>query len=486
MGNLKNKVKLDLTSKLDIDLKYDKTHLLENEAKPKRRFLALKIALASVACSIVMMVAVPILMIGLQTRDSFKMEKKHYSIHEINNIENNSFKSLNSITYPSSELKENIINESFKNGYNNFSYLTYKNINKKDNFAYSPASLYSNLSVLSLASNDNEINETIDEILGVSKDNRNNNYKYFYENNYYANEQGTTQMYNGVFTSSQYEVNQQFVNALNNYYAEAYSLDFTNLKDVSKMLDWVDNKVDSDNFIDPSMLNLTDETAFVMMSTMYFDNRWAAKFDSKYSYEDIFVTSNDLNTSATFMNHEYFGDLYDYGTYVAAYDKYSNSRKIKYIVPKSIEDNIYDLTAGVDIIKDDESKLVKSTSEYEEPIMIDLHLPKFNTSYTIDFKETLTNIGLSKMYEEESNSFNNAFTNLNDTSIYLQKLMQKSEVSFNEDGTTIKNVTFYIAAGDAGPAPELDTYIVKLNQPFIYIIYDNQDMPIFIGHVDNV
>lgn len=485
MRNLKKKVKLDLTNKLGIDLKYDKTQILENESKPKRRFSPLKIALISVTCSIVMVFAVPILMIGLQTHDSFKMAKKQYSIHEINNIENNSFKSLNSITYPSSKLKENIINESFKNGYNNFSYQTYKNLNKQDNFAYSPASLYSNLSLLSLASSDLQINETIDDILGVSKDNRNENYKYFYDNNYYANDNGTTQMYNGVFLSNQYEVNQQFINSLTNYYAEAYSLDFTNSKDVNKMMSWVDQKVDSKNFIDPSLLKLDDTSAFVMMSTMYFDNKWHLKYDSKHSYEDIFVTSNNVNTQATFMNHEYFGDLYDYETYIAVYDRYKNDRKIKYIVPKNINDNIYDLTKGIDIIKDDESKLLLN-KETEEPILIDLHLPKFNTSYTIDFKETLSNMGLSKIYEEDSKSFNNAFINLNDTSVHLQKLMQKSEVSFNEDGTTIKNVTFSMAAGDAGPMPELDTYIVKLNQPFIYIIYDNQDMPIFIGHVDSV
>ena len=59
MKNLKEKVKLDLTNKLDIDLKYDKTHILENESKPKKNLLPLKIALISVTCSIVMVFAVP-------------------------------------------------------------------------------------------------------------------------------------------------------------------------------------------------------------------------------------------------------------------------------------------------------------------------------------------------------------------------------------------------------------------------------------------
>jgi serine protease inhibitor len=30
-----------------------------------------------------------------------------------------------------------------------------------------------------------------------------------------------------------------------------------------------------------------------------------------------------------------------------------------------------------------------------------------------------------------------------------------------------------------------DTLDVKLNQPFIYIIRDANDTPIFVGHVDN-
>ena len=40
------------------------------------------------------------------------------------------------------------------------------------------------------------------------------------------------------------------------------------------------------------------------------------------------------------------------------------------------------------------------------------------------------------------------------------------------------------AAGSAAPM-ENDTLDVDLNQPFIYIIRDINDTPIFVGHVDN-
>lgn len=42
-----------------------------------------------------------------------------------------------------------------------------------------------------------------------------------------------------------------------------------------------------------------------------------------------------------------------------------------------------------------------------------------------------------------------------------------------------------IGATSAAPITELNTLEVKLNQPFIYIIKDINDLPIFVGHIDN-
>ena len=486
MKNLKKIVKEDLTNKLDVSLSYDTSKLEVHESSNKK--VSYKPFLIAGICSLITFLLIPttfILAIGLNFDDSFKSVKKTYSIHELNNLENKSFKSLNSVTFPDATLKNNILDEQFVKGYNDFSYDIYinSNMHNDNNFSFSPATLYSNLSMISLTINNQEIKASLNDILNSDEQTRNNNYKYFYENNYYANDNGTTQMYNGVFMSNNYDYNEMFINGLSPYYAEAFSLDFNNDKDVSKLLSWVDQKVNSDNYLSKEDLALDKNSAIYFISTMYFDNKWALSFDEKHSYEDEFYISLDEAELVTFMNHEYYGDIYDYGSYVSVYDSYSNNRKIQYLVPKSLNDDINDLIKEVNFLKEDESKLL--VNENGEPILIDLHLPKYSHSNIVDFKNILSKKGLAKIFEKESKALNNAFNNLKeDESIYLSAILQKNEISFTESGTTIKSVNFSLGAGAAGPGEELDTYIVKLNQPFIYVIYDDNNMPIFIGNVD--
>ena len=90
------------------------------------------------------------------------------------------------------------------------------------------------------------------------------------------------------------------------------------------------------------------------------------------------------------------------------------------------------------------------------------------------------------MFNKDSKSLNNAFTNLSETdSLYVKSILQRNEVAFNETGTTIKSVNITLGAGAAGPGEEYNVYEVKLNQPFIYVIYDQHNMPLYIGNVDN-
>jgi serine protease inhibitor len=93
------------------------------------------------------------------------------------------------------------------------------------------------------------------------------------------------------------------------------------------------------------------------------------------------------------------------------------------------------------------------------------------------------------MFDRSVDSFKNAFSgdNLENVNFYLQNVKQRNEVEFNEDGSTVKSVSMASmgAATAAAPMQPDGTLDVDLNQPFIYIIRDINDNPIFVGHVDN-
>ena len=119
---------------------------------------------------------------------------------------------------------------------------------------------------------------------------------------------------------------------------------------------------------------------------------------------------------------------------------------------------------------------------------MDLTTPKFNISKEIDFKTTLSSLGFEDIFKTNIDSFSNAFDIEKPSLInfYLQKIKQKNNIEFSEDGTIIKSLSMAtIGATSAAPITELNTLEVKLNQPFIYIIKDINDLPIFVGHIDN-
>ena len=65
-------------------------------------------------------------------------------------------------------------------------------------------------------------------------------------------------------------------------------------------------------------------------------------------------------------------------------------------------------------------------------------------------------------------------------------MKQKNEVEFNEDGTIVKSVSLgSMETKNTSMGPPGDEIDVKLNQPFIYIIRDCNNIPILFGHIDN-
>lgn len=177
------------------------------------------------------------------------------------------------------------------------------------------------------------------------------------------------------------------------------------------------------------------------------------------------------------MRHTYAGIVYDYGDYVSFYDAYTNGAKIQYLIPKSVEDSIDELVKGVDFLKEDEEARLPGC-------IIDLSVPKFTSEAQFDFTETLKEEGLNLVFDRTRPSLNGAFTDA-DQVVYLQYVRQKSSLSFDEDGTEIKSLTFSKGSNKAiSPAIEGETMKIQLNQPFLYVVYDSNDLPLNMGKVD--
>lgn len=489
MKNLKDKVKKEFESQIDTELDFDTTTLNPNPKSFQNKIIIRRSIIAAVSvvalCIISIPISIPILLM-LDTKDTFKTYKKEYTQSELKQIELNTFKKLNDVSYPEQFSKREVSDE-YRESVIDFSNKMYFAIDQ-NNAAFSPLNLYMNLSILSLASNNENTLKEFDNLLGMSKESREKDFINAYINDYFYNSSGTMQMYNGYFATNKFDANNDFISSLTRHYTEAYQVDFNSDASINKILSWIDQRVQDRNFLNKNDLEIDENTAILLISTLYYKNTWFHKFDKQDTIENVFYLEDRSTLTIPYLSHKYFGECYDYEDYISCYDYYVNGLKIKYIIPKTdVSKSIFELIHNKNIFVDDETRRIKpETSWYENPI-INLKVPKFENECLVDFSSTLKANGLRSLFDPNSHSFDYAFDNLpSNMSIYLDYVKQKNHISFDESGTTLKSVTFSGFKGATSAAPmTTDTIDVNLNRPFVYIIYDSNDLPIFVGNLNN-
>ena len=494
MGDIKEKFKQDFEKANNVDLSFDVEKLEPNTKKSRHKIRPYKKVLifgAVAMASVVVIVSIPAGMLLIRTKESVRTYRRFYSMNETSLAEANTVRKLNLVGYPNQERPtKSILDENEKNAYGNFSNATYHGLvdsSKKDNMSYAVVGLYSMLNELEEATSNDDLNARLNELLGQDKEGRKTLYRKIMRANSFSKDTSSIQLKNAAFFHNEYRYSQAYVDTLSNMYCEAYQLDFA--KDAGKIVEWVNKAVDSQGFIDENYLNIDSESQLYLLSTLFFKNAWMSKYLSENNIVDDFFLENGSAVKTTYMSHTYYDSrYYDYGSYISFRDYYQNGNaSVTYIVPKDAKDNIYDLTKNENIFIDKEENKIEA-EEYSR-FKINLKTPKFAFKTDIDFENALKHLGFADIFNKTVNSFGNAFDDENlakdNLNIYLQQMKQRNEVEFNEDGSIVKSLSLSgLGAGSAAPMKN-NTLDVELNQPFIYIIRDINDTPIFVGHVDN-
>ncbi len=501
MDKLKEQFKADFEKSDKPELSFDLRQLEPNTKRTKhhvRPYKAIIVTFASIMGVLLALPAAAFIAMSLRFNESVKFNNKNYSMNQLKIAESNTFKKLNDVTYPNGQRPvEAVMRNDEEAAYSSFCDVTYHslvNTSKQDNMSYSVVGLYSNLNELANASSREDLSYHLNELLGLDAAGRATFYEKIMKGNSFAEENSTIQLKNAAFFDNKYDYSQTFVNSLAKLYCEAYQLDFE--KDASKMVEWVNAAVNSNGFIDKDFLDINQETTLYLFSTLYFKNAWRNKYLAEDTKEDDFYLANGSITKTQFMKHSYLAKYYcDFGSYVSVRDYYhQGNASVTYLVPKKVEDNIFELTKDANIFEEkEENKVYPSVKENDysriDAIMVNLKTPKFKLKCDVDFRDCLEGLGFESMFDRSVDSFKNAFSgdNLENVNFYLQNVKQRNEVEFNEDGSTVKSVSMasFGAATAAAPMQPDGTLDVDLNQPFIYIIRDINDNPIFVGHVDN-
>lgn len=276
-----------------------------------------------------------------------------------------------------------------------------------------------------------------------------------------------------------FKVLDEFLEKNKKYYnSEVYKSKFddTTVDDVNS---WVS---DNTKGMIPTLLNKGDldpkeyeEAMMMLINTLYFEAEWQNPFGE--ASDGKFTDFNGVEHNIKKMTNEE-SEYFDLGDADAFKKPYKNGQySFVGILPKNknIVDYINDLDA---------EKLIEDLKECEDPSKVELTvtMPKFKYNYSKKLKDILIDMGMGDAFDDKLANFSkiNDLTVEGAAPLYISDVLHKTKIEVGEKGTKAAAVTAVIMVKPTAFEPKRIIRI-DLNRPFVYMIVDKNNVPVFIG-----
>lgn len=262
------------------------------------------------------------------------------------------------------------------------------------------------------------------------------------------------------------------------YYASVYKGDFGSNKTNKAIGSWLNNNTAGMLKDSANAVALPPETVLALYSTLFFQAKWGDEFKEKNNTENVFHGTNGDKT-VTFMNQKLVQmNYYWHDDFGAVAKRLKNGSSMWFILPDEGKTPA-DVLTECNYAKMMLSSLSEDTWENKKYMKVNLSVPKFNVSSTLNLKDGLIKMGIEKVFDINTADFS-AITS--DTPVYITAVNQSARVEIDEKGVKAATYIEIPGAGAAMPPEEIIDFV--LDRPFIFVIEKN-NLPLFTGVVNN-
>ena len=288
---------------------------------------------------------------------------------------------------------------------------------------------------------------------------------------------------NGVFIKNSYKniIKNDFINSLEDkYQAEVLYDDF---KEPTVINNWVNNK--TNGMIEKLLDKMDDMFVLGLASSLALDVKWSSEFECINTKEEVFIKEDkqEFKTEMMHQTYEYSAQYFeneDAKGIILPYEKVSgNENELEFvgIIPNTtVDEYINKLTS------DKLNSIFNNTKASSSKLHINLSLPRFTYSYSIDdLKGVLNKMGIIDAFNQEKANFSKI---TDEERLYVSTAIHKTKIELNERGTKAAAVTFF-GLDAMGLAPQdYEEINIEFNKPFIYMIREkNTNEILFFGTV---
>ena len=270
---------------------------------------------------------------------------------------------------------------------------------------------------------------------------------------------------------SRFSPKHDFLQVNADYYgADIYRAPFdtSTLQDINQ---WVEEKTDG---MIPKILNAIPPNAIMyLINALSFEAQWSTVYQEHNVYHDIFTKEDGTEQQVELMyalESHYLSDERTTG-----FIKYYRGQSYAFValLPKegiSIEEYLRTLTG----------EQLRALLDNVQQTPVKTAIPKFETEYSVELSEVLTNMGMTDAFLPQSADFS-AMGTSTDGNIYINRVLHKTFISVGEQGTKAGAVTLVEPTDTAVIEPDKQQEVF-LNRPFVYLLIDCENgLPFFIG-----
>ena len=263
------------------------------------------------------------------------------------------------------------------------------------------------------------------------------------------------------------------------YYTSVYQGDLGSDRTNKDMTNWLRNQTGGLFSNRTGKVNITPNAMLALVSTVYFQSQWSEKFSKGSNTQQPFHTVEG-DVTCTFLNKDEASMNYYWGeTFGAVELSLENGSSMWLILPdedKTVDDVLSSrdymaMITGSDAFPEENHKWMK----------VNLSVPKFDISASVDLEPTLKKMGLTGIFEPLGNDFSASVDS--EIPVYLDSINQDTRVTMDEDGVVAASyMVLEFGAGAMAPPDEIIDFV--LDRPFVFAITP-QSVPMFVGTVNN-
>ena len=341
-----------------------------------------------------------------------------------------------------------------------------------ENRVYSPISLYAALAMLTEVTDGDTRQQVMDLLAADDAETLRQQIKDLWIGVYTDDDQSVCRLANGAFLRENADVKQEAVDALVDwYYASTYRVPMGTEEADKAIAGWLNQNTGGLLSEETGNIRTDGNDLLRLYNTIYYKSGWQDAFKSSQTKQDTFTAADGAAQTVDFMHRTESGGYRKGDGYTAA-PRSLNYGRMVFVLP--------DEGVTPESLLQRQGFLAGLTGDYSAAELV-WSVPKFDVKSSTELNGVLQALGVTDAFDMAEADF----TPLTDNGAFLSSAMQAARVKIDEEGVEAAAYTEIVCADSAmmevPPTVEMD-----LDRPFLFVIFDNSNVPLFVGTVNTM